>query len=415
MCLAEPICFNNLFYVHIDTIFHACEMRSTNISDVRLEPDFLYPLENVTIAQGRDAMFTCVVNNLGGYRVSGDSATARVAWIKADTKAILAIHEHVITNNARLSVTHNDYNTWTLNIRGVKREDRGQYMCQVNTDPMKMQTAFLEVVIPPDIIYEETSGDMMVPEGGSAKLVCKARGYPPPKIVWRREDGGDIISRGGPQGKTKVTSIEGEVVNLTKVTRSEMGAYLCIAANGVPPSVSKRIMLHVHFHPLVQVPNQLVGAPTGTDVTLQCHVEASPKAINYWTRENGEMIISNDKYQMSEINSSAYSVQMRLIVRNIQRSDLGGYKCISKNSIGDAEGNIRLYEMELPHRKSRDEDERSNSLEETNDVRSSLQGPLREGGPREDAGFFGGAPPTAASTRTVPHTIFLISAVVYAA
>lgn len=62
-------------------------------------------------------------------------------------------------------------------------EDRGQYMCQVgvalldlffsfptwisqvNTDPMKMQTAFLEVVIPPDIIYEETSGDMMVRRG----------------------------------------------------------------------------------------------------------------------------------------------------------------------------------------------------------------------------------------------------------
>lgn len=45
---------------------------------------------------------------------------------------------------------------------------------------------------------------------------------------------------------SSVTSLEGEIVNLTKVTRSEMGAYLCIAANGVPPSVSKRIMLHVH-------------------------------------------------------------------------------------------------------------------------------------------------------------------------
>jgi len=65
----------------------------------------------------------------------------QVAWIKADTKAILAIHEHVITNNARLSVTHNDVNTWTLNLRGVKREDRGQYMCQVNTDPMKSQVS----------------------------------------------------------------------------------------------------------------------------------------------------------------------------------------------------------------------------------------------------------------------------------
>lgn len=42
------------------------------------EPDFLYPLENITVAQGRDATFTCVVNNLEGYRVSGDLAAARV-------------------------------------------------------------------------------------------------------------------------------------------------------------------------------------------------------------------------------------------------------------------------------------------------------------------------------------------------
>lgn len=44
----------------------------------------------------------------------------------------------------------------------------------------------------------------MVPEGGSAKLVCKARGYPKPDIVWKREDGSEIISRAGLSGgKTK--------------------------------------------------------------------------------------------------------------------------------------------------------------------------------------------------------------------
>lgn len=59
------------------------------------------------------------------------------------------------------------------------------------------------MVIPPDIIYEETSGDMMVPEGGSAKLVCKSRGFPKPKITWKREDGREIIARNGPHGKTK--------------------------------------------------------------------------------------------------------------------------------------------------------------------------------------------------------------------
>ncbi|XP_022216626.2 neuronal growth regulator 1 isoform X3 [Drosophila obscura] len=322
---------------------------SNQISSVgAFEPDFVIPLENVTIAQGRDATFTCVVNNLGGHRV---------AWIKADAKAILAIHEHVITNNDRLTVQHNDYNTWTLNIRSVKMEDSGKYMCQVNTDPMKMQTATLEVVIPPDIINEETSGDLMVPEGGAAKLVCRARGHPKPRITWRREDGREIIARHAGHQKTKAPSVEGEMLTLSKVTRSEMGAYMCIASNGVPPSVSKRMKLQVHFHPLVQVPNQLVGAPVLTDVTLICNVEASPKAINYWQRENGEMIIAGDRYALTEKEHNMYSMEMVLHIKRLQSSDFGGYKCISKNSIGDTEGTIRLYEMERPGRKQmRDDD-----------------------------------------------------------
>ena len=43
-----------------------------------------------------------------------------------------------------------------------------------------------------------------------------------------------------------VASVEGSVFNITRVNRLHMGAYLCIASNGVPPTVSKRIMLIVH-------------------------------------------------------------------------------------------------------------------------------------------------------------------------
>ena len=41
----------------------------------------------------------------------------------------------------------------------------------------------------------------------------------------------------------KVT--DSEVLNIPKVSRLHMGAYLCIASNDVPPSVSKRIILKV--------------------------------------------------------------------------------------------------------------------------------------------------------------------------
>ena len=34
-----------------------------------LEPGFVSPLENITVAAGRSAHFTCVVNHLGGHKV----------------------------------------------------------------------------------------------------------------------------------------------------------------------------------------------------------------------------------------------------------------------------------------------------------------------------------------------------------
>ena len=41
-------------------------------------------------------------------------------------------------------------------------------------------------------------------------------------------------------------SVEGEKLVLGNVHRTDMGGYLCIASNGVPPSVSKRFDVHVN-------------------------------------------------------------------------------------------------------------------------------------------------------------------------
>lgn len=42
-----------------------------------------------------------------------------------------------------------------------------------------------------------------------------------------------------------VNVVDGENLTISKVSRLHMGAYLCIASNGVPPSISKRVMLMV--------------------------------------------------------------------------------------------------------------------------------------------------------------------------
>lgn len=44
--------------------------------------------------------------------------------------------------------------------------------------------------------------------------------------------------------------------------------------------------------PMLTIPNQLEAAYVGQDVALECHTEAYPTSINYWTTERGDMIVS---------------------------------------------------------------------------------------------------------------------------
>ena len=65
----------------------------------------------------------------------------QVGWLKADTKAIQAVGDSVITHNPRVSVSHEKLQMHKLHITDVQLDDEGVYMCQLNTDPMKSQVS----------------------------------------------------------------------------------------------------------------------------------------------------------------------------------------------------------------------------------------------------------------------------------
>ncbi|XP_058799742.1 lachesin-like isoform X2 [Phymastichus coffea] len=299
-------------------------------------PEFLAPLENHTVILGRDVSFTCVVNHLQSFRV---------AWIKSDSRAILAIHTHMVAHNPRLSVTHNGHNTWKLHISNVQKNDSGIYMCQVNTEPMLYQMGNMTVVVPPDIIDEASDeGGLVAHEGGNIKLRCVATGIPEPNVTWKREDGRAIVLRENQQRK-QLAKYEGETLELSGVQRQEMGNYLCIASNGIPPTVSKRYSVQVQFQPSIKVTNHVVGAPVNKDVVLQCTVEASPQAMNTWYTDKNNKLLPSDKYAMSERQTNDYSWEMNLTIRSLTKDDFVGYVCTSENALGKAEGAVRLQEL----------------------------------------------------------------------
>ena len=137
----------------------------------------------------------------------------------------------------------NQIRYFVLVIKNVQESDRGGYMCQLNTNPMKSQTGKLRVVVPPEIIDQESSSDVTVVESANVTLQCKAKGRPNPTIEWRREDESRVPL--GASRRILTNKTEGELLDIVRVTRVHSGAWLCIAHNGIMPSVSRRILLNV--------------------------------------------------------------------------------------------------------------------------------------------------------------------------
>ena len=162
------------------------------------------------------------------------SVVSQVAWIKSDTKAILAIHDHVITNNARLDITHNDkvesfmviqnlrtillQDTWTLTLRDVQTKDRGPYMCQVNSTPVKSQVG-------PSFLCHP-----LYPLEG-----CPPRGCYSSKNCWRPVE----LRCGGAWGRIRKTSLQSRGIPDVSWYKSLLFGKLICVHNGFPEKVIK--------------------------------------------------------------------------------------------------------------------------------------------------------------------------------
>ncbi|XP_043259756.1 lachesin-like [Colletes gigas] len=367
-----------LMFLGFDSMGHASGHDADRAANHRQDsssatvPVFISPVGNQTAAISRDVVFSCSVRNIGKYKVG---------WLRASDQTILSIHMRTVTHNARISVSYETdgssgsgavsgnalgvtgssqateevvNGTWRLHIRNLKESDRDCYMCQINTSPMISEIGCLDILVSPDIVSGgDTSADLAVSECDNATLSCSATGRPTPRVSWRREDGEPILIRASSAGGStfeKYDTYNGSLLQFHRVERRQMGAYLCIASNDVPPAVSKRVTLAVNFAPVVKAPNQLLGAPLGTNVQLECYVEAFPNTVNYWVKNRrgseDELLIDGQKYNVRE-ERSGYTVLMTLLIKGFTEQDTGSYKCVSKNSLGMADGTLRLYVIKI--------------------------------------------------------------------
>lgn len=112
----------------------------------------------------------------------------------------------------------------------------------------------------------------------------------------------------------------------------------------VRPRTSNVALAFFAVPPQLRIPHQLVSVPLGFNVTLECFTEAYPTSLNYWSRDDTQMLHDSKKYKSEyEVGTPSFKTHMKLTIFNVSKEDMGKYKCIAKNPRGETDGSIRLY------------------------------------------------------------------------
>lgn len=210
----------------------------------------------------------------------------------------------------------------------------GQSCVQPSSEAAPMSTAPPPQPQPPQQPYEEASPQVQVPEpqvtaaeGGFATLRCIATGYPLPTVTWRK----DSVTIDGAGGRHRILT-DGSL-QIIGLVRTDSGIYLCVADNGVGPSITKEFRLDVTDP--VEQEAQVIGdlnseviAVLARPLTLRCYAYGHPAPYITWWREKRMLPLSSEQYEQRQDRS--------LHIFKVALRNLGPYTCQAYNGIGKA-------------------------------------------------------------------------------
>lgn len=148
---------------------------------------------------------------------------------------------------------------YSLELKDVRPQDAGDYVCQIGTMDPKEITHTLEILgqysvcsvidwignwlcwsfaVPPRIHYVSHNANtpLEVKQGDTVRMECRASGNPVPTVSWTRKN--NVL----PSGER---SVSGLTMVIHHADRHSAGQYQCSADNGVGQPDTKHITLNV--------------------------------------------------------------------------------------------------------------------------------------------------------------------------
>ncbi|XP_071136978.1 hemicentin-1-like [Mytilus edulis] len=337
--------------VGIYICFAANEYGTWNSSDIYLTVHVplkvTVPQSSYSVLIGNSVTLIC--------NVTSDFERFHVYWQRvpedSNESSVLTIDSEMLSNiSTKYSGSNN--NTPSLTIFDAETSDGGIYICFAANEygTWNSSDIHLTVHVPLKVTVPQSSYSVLI--GNSVTLICNVTSvFERFDVYWQRipehSNESSVLAIDSEILSNISTKYSGSNNNTPFLTifdaeTSDVGIYICFAANEYGTWNSSDIYLTVHVPLKVTVPQSSYSVLIGNSVTLICNVTSDFERFDvYWQRvpedSNESSVLTIDSEMLSNIStkySGSNNNTSSLTIFDAETSDGGIYICFAANEYG---------------------------------------------------------------------------------
>ncbi|XP_060068235.1 hemicentin-1-like [Ylistrum balloti] len=263
--------------------------------------------------------------------VFGTPAVTSVSWTRTYTNGV----------SSTISVAGQKYSGSTvsnpsLTIFNADSNDQASYICTATNSLGSGQSQAVSLSVtgnPPTVTVSQTQYTVIT--GASVTLQCSVTAIPAAtNVFWERTVNGVTSQLAIDQVQYGGSSINSPSLIVYNANSADSGVYVCKATNSVGTGQSQGVTISVTGSvPVVNIQQATYTVNTGSSVTLECTVSATPQANSVTWRRNINGVssiisINGGKYNGGSVTSPS------LVIYTTSSSDIGYYTCEATNAVG---------------------------------------------------------------------------------